>query len=105
MTFEELEAYAEDLGAIIEYGEIPSAAVVQLPTGPPVICLPARAPRQVLEESLAHELGHLVLGHLDLGGYGNEVKPNWVMEIEANHWAQKALEGRGLTPYPPAVTT
>lgn len=87
MTYAELEAYADALGAIITYGDIDSAALVKLPTGPPVICMPRGPVRWTPEWMLAHELGHLVLGH-NVGEL-----PVVVQEIQANHWAKQVMGG------------
>ncbi len=102
MELEELEALARDMGAHVRYMEIlcglflaPAArrpaALPDSLRGVPVILLPVTATRERLTLTLAHELGHLAMGH----GTGTGArKPRILEEIEAWHWAKQALGGR-----------
>jgi hypothetical protein len=99
MELEELEALARDMGAHVRYMDIlcglflaPAARrPAALPDGltdVPVILLPVKATRERLTLTLAHELGHMAMGH----GSGAR-KPRILEEIEAWHWAKRALDG------------
>jgi hypothetical protein len=89
MTIQEMEDLAWEHGAVVVRGPI-STAFIRLAVPPyiefHVIGLPAG--REPSEEafSLAHELGHLLLGH-------HPKNPSWfVREVQANHWAKKACQ-------------
>lgn len=101
MTIQELTDLAWKHNAVVVYGKITTAAIVfSRNDDVHVICMPMGKHRHPWSKRflLAHEVGHLVLGHEKLGGYGNGVKANWVMGIEANHWAEKACLGRYRKP-------
>lgn len=88
MNYSELEAFAKHLGATVFYGDVVCAFLCLLPEGP-VIGMPDHEVEWTKDFMLAHELGHLVLGH---GSWGK--RPCIVQEIQANHWAKEALSGR-----------
>ena len=98
MTYEDLEALALQMGVRIGVGDVPSALFVPPeawgpnppPDLPPVILLPQLADREELTLMLAHEMGHVSLGHR----VGK--KPRIVLEIEAWHWAKEALRSPAL---------
>ena len=100
MELEELEALARAMGAQVRYMDIlcglflapgtrRPASLPECLRGVPVILLPAKATRERLTLTLAHELGHLAMGH----GTGLR-KPRILEEIEAWHWAGRTLAGR-----------
>lgn len=87
MNLPELEAYAWDMGAVVVYGDIPTAFCCLHSEGP-IIGMPSGPVKVDKAWLLGHELGHLVLGHRP----GDQ--PCLVQEIQANHWATKAVSGR-----------
>ena len=91
MSIQAMEDLAWKHGAVVIRGAISTAAIVfsDSPEHCHVICLPKNLEADIESHLLAHELGHLVLGHGKLGGYNNGIKPNKVMEIEANHFAER----------------
>ena len=87
----DLETLAWDLGAVVVYGDVPAAFFVPdralFPDVGPIIGLPKGRSLEKTTFSLAHELGHLVLGHRV------RLKPWFIREVEANHWAKQVLRG------------
>lgn len=93
---EDLEAAIEGCGFRLSYEEVPGAALHQpgracRRTGGPVPGMRARA--------LAHELGHVKLGHLErMGDYhAGHDGHRGEMEVEADSFAYAMLRGNGMS--------
>lgn len=89
MTLEALMDLAAEHGALVTEYDGPSGLYVPANTieenTPPVILLPKTNTREMQEWVLAHELGHLMLGH------ERGKKPYIILEIEAWHHAKKLI--------------
>lgn len=75
---------ADDAGAVVVYGAVPSAFIVFHPEGP-IIGLPESHSPEKTVFALAHEIGHLLMGH------ESRSLPHFPREIQANHWAKETL--------------
>ena len=92
MNLENLRAHADTMGIHILSADCGSGLFIPGETHegvdtPPVIILPSGSDAETMTLNLAHELGHAALGHR-VG-----LKPRIILEIEAWHWATKALRG------------
>lgn len=83
-TMEDLEGMAEDLGCIVVFGKIQTAAFI--PVGIPTIIIPETHGPLAQHWALAHELGHLVQHDGPRGQFlrGKD-------ESQADRWAARAL--------------
>lgn len=89
MTFEGLMEMASELGVGVGEGNVPFGFYMPhgtiFPDSPPVIVLPKVCGRVYKTETLAHELGHHILGHR------RGTRPRILQEIEAWHQAKKLI--------------